>query len=87
MTAKLHRNALAHALCAALTAARSSADIGQQVALERICEHEGAYDWGCLLDIVRKDPVDFILVAAPGFTKWLKLATGKNRDEWANLIS
>lgn len=84
---KYHVNALASALSRALTDASNSADIARSWALSRIIEKEHSYGLEGLLRTVSRDPVDFILVAAPGFSRDLKLATGRDRNEWADLIS
>lgn len=81
MVTKLPRNALAAALIRAFRAATESPDIGAMVSMEAIIAHEGAYGLPGLEGLVARDPIDFLMVAAPGFDKQLKATTGRSRDE------
>ena len=84
--AKIGAKALATALVRAMDAALDSGDLARMNAVHEIIEKEGMRSLDGLYRQIRHDPVDFILVAAPGFSTALKRATGKSRDEWARII-
>jgi hypothetical protein len=84
--AKITAKALATALIRAMDAALDSGDLSRMNAVHEIVEQEHYLGVDGLYLHIRHDPVDFILVAAPGFSKALKRATGKSRDEWAKII-
>jgi hypothetical protein len=82
---RLSKHALSCALRNALDDALDSGDYARIEAVHTIVEKESNGLDG-LLRTIDHDPVDFILVAAPGFSRELKLATGKSRNEWAALF-
>jgi hypothetical protein len=83
---KLTKSQLTHALLACLECAIESSDIARLNAVHRIIEVERFQGFEGLTSAIFHDPVDFILIAAPGFSGSLKAATGKDRNEWAALI-
>ena len=84
---KLTKSQLAHALVASLEAAVDSSDLAQINSVHQIIESEMSHGFDGMIREINYDAVDFILVAAPGFSKALKIATGKSRNEWALLIA
>jgi hypothetical protein len=82
---RLSKHALSCALRNALDDAFDSGDYARIEAVHSIIEKESNGLDG-LLRTIDNDPVDFILVASPGFSRELKLATGKSRNEWAALF-
>lgn len=78
---------LGRILMNAILAAVDSGDIGRMVAVEKIIEKESSCGLEGLRRTLEHDAHDFLMVAAPGFDRWLKLATGRNRDEWLTLAS
>ena len=83
---RLSKHALSCALRNAFNDAFASGDIARIEAMHNIIEKERSSGLDGLLRTIDHDPVDFILVAAPGFSRDLKLATGKSRNEWAALF-
>jgi hypothetical protein len=77
---------LADALIRTLEAAIESPDLSTLDAVHEIIDHEHAHGLDGLCRIIRHDPTDFILVAAPGFYRALKCATGHSRDTWAAVL-
>jgi len=77
---------LAGALVRALESAINSPDLSQIEAVHSIIEQERFQGFEGLRRSVQQNPVDFVLVAAPGFCTSLKRATGFTRDEWAQTL-
>lgn len=84
---KFTKSQLAHALVVSLEAAVDSPDLAQINAVHQIIKARSFNGFDGMVREINYDAVDFILVAAPGFSKALKIATGKSRDEWALLIA
>ena len=83
---RLSKHALSCALHNAINDALNSGDYARMEAVHNIVEKEQSSGVDGLLRSIDYDAVDFILVAAPGFSRDLKIATGKSRNEWAALF-
>jgi hypothetical protein len=83
---RLSKHALSCALRNALHDATNSGCIGRIESIHKIIEIEHSDGFDALLRSIDDDPVDFILVTTPRFSRYLKLATGKSRDDWAKLF-
>lgn len=77
---------LSGALVRALESAINSPDLSQIEAVHSIIDQERFQGFEGLCRSIRQNPVDFILVAAPGFCASLKRATGFSRNEWAHTL-
>jgi len=75
------------ALTKAFDSALASGDIGRLTAVERIVEIEDYQGVDGLVRTIVNDPTDWLMVAAPGFSVWLKIATGKDRAAWLSWVS
>lgn len=94
---RLPKSAFVHALSSALTGALESGDLSKMEAVHTIMTKEGfsprefeevgESPFKRMLKVIERDHADFVMVAAPGFSRELKLATGRSRDEWAALLT
>lgn len=86
---KLNASAFTAALVRSLEAATDSTDISKTLAVEkithRLCGETKTFQ--NLVDSITWRPIDWITVHAPVVDKELKIATGKDRDEWCELLT
>ncbi|MEJ8837799.1 hypothetical protein [Ramlibacter sp. AN1133] len=85
--AKLPAATIGKMISRALHDALESGCIGRMNSVHEIMERERTQGFEGLCSMVLQDTADFLLVAAPGFDRQLKLASGRGRDEWLNLMS
>ena len=80
------KDQLAARLIACLEAAVQSPDLGQIEAVHEIIKHDHYRGLDGLYNTIRHDPVDWVMVAAPGFSNALKRATGYDRNAWVAVL-
>jgi hypothetical protein len=87
MITKLHAPALANMLANVFSGACECGELSKMNAVHAIIEKERFYGLDGLLSTIANDAVDFLMVAAPGFDRDLKIATGRSRADWLSLVS